>query len=309
MAQDKQQVRLLRFEQDGRFGFKDDKGAIVIQPVYDDARDFACGLAPVNRGAILDYRLRPPKRAGGKWGYVNTRGETVVPLTLAWACEFSDGLAQVSDEEGLRFIDPEGRTVTTLGKVSSAGNFSEGLAPVYVDRSLQKHDWQTRFIDKTGKAIFAVDGYADEFHEGYAILSVRDAADAANRKYGFIDLTGKVVIAPRFAEALRFSEGLAPVRTMKTIVPGTGDAWGYIDKSGEYVLRPGFNEAHNFRNGLATVHVGGALRENEQHSPSTWQGGEWELIDRRGNVLERSKERIESEEPPNPNTRDGGDGR
>ena len=46
-----------------------------------------------------------------------------------------------------------------------------------------------------------------------------------NGKYGFIDSTGKTVIAPQFDSAGLFSEGLARVQI--------GDKWGFIDKTGK----------------------------------------------------------------------------
>lgn len=284
--------RLERFKQGDKFGFKDETGKVVIEPIYDDAGEFVCGLAAVNRGAQVRY-VPLARRDGGKWGYINTQGKVVVPFTLRWAGTFSDGLAQVGDDRGRRFIDTEGKTLITLGDVSQAGNFSEGLAPIYIDRSLQKKGWQTQFIDKKGETVLTVDGYAEGFHEGMAVLIVGDGTADGNGKYGFMDRNGKVVIAAKFAEAHRFSEGLAPVRTKKTTMYGKGDTWGYIDKNGQWVLKPEFNETHEFRNGVARVHVGGTLRRVEFHAPLVWQGGEWRLIDRKGNVLKRSAEWVE----------------
>jgi hypothetical protein len=45
---------------------------------------------------------------------------------------------------------------------------------------------------------------------------------------GFVDTTGKVVIAPRFGAAGRFSEGLAAVREKSE--------WSFIDRSGARVF-------------------------------------------------------------------------
>ena len=244
------------------------------------------------RGSTWHTALRAATAASG--GYINARGELVVPFTLDWAKEFSDGLAQVADDKGQRFIDTEGKTIVTLSEAARAGNFSEGLAPIYLDRSLEKKDWQTRFIDKKGRPVFTVDGYAEEFHEGLAVVGIKEGLGEGERKYGFIDRTGKTAIAAQFAEALRFNEGLAPVRTKKTTgYYGKGDTWGYIDKTGQFVLKPEFNETHEFRNGVARVHVGGTLRQFEFHSPPVWNGGEWRLIDRKGNVLKRSPKWVE----------------
>jgi hypothetical protein len=283
--------QLSRFEKDGRFGFKDDAGHVVIQAVWDDAGEFACGLCPVNQGSALDYTDFPARRHGGKWGYIDAKGHVVIPLALDWATEFSEGLAQVSDGQTRRFINTQGKTVITLDAVSHAGRLSEGLIPVYIDRSLKKQDWQTKFITRKGVSLFTVDGYAREFREGLSVLSVRQGAVTSDSKYGFINHTGKIVIVPQFAEAFDFHEGLAGVRTTKTTGwYGKGDSWGYIDRAGKYVLEPKYNEVHPFRRGVARVHVGGKLREYAVHAPPVWEGGEWKLINRKGEVLKRDSE-------------------
>ncbi len=66
-------------------------------------------------------------------------------------------------------------------------------------------------------------------------------------KYGFIDRTGKMVIAPQFDDAQSFSEGLAPVKV--------GKKWGYINNVGSYVIYPQFDFASVFNDGLAPVNV------------------------------------------------------
>jgi len=286
--------RLVRFEQNDKFGFKDENGRVVIKPTYDDAGDFAFGLAPVNRGARWEF---PGIKDGGKWGYINARGKVIVPLRFSYAHEFSDGLAWVCDDRGERYLDPEGKTLIRLPEGTSGGDFREGVAPVRVDRSLQNKDWQTRFINKAGETVFVVDGYADEFHEALAVLQVSHETDLETFKYGFIDHTGKVVIAPQFAQALHFNEGLAPVIGTGTAADPSAEAWGYIDKSGNYVLKPQFNQADHFRNGIARVHIGGTWVEVwDWVGPPIYAGGEWQLIDAKGNVLRRREEWIPYED-------------
>jgi hypothetical protein len=284
---------LVRFEQNDKFGFRDETGKVVIEPIYDDAQDFTFGLAPVNIGAKWEF---PGVRNGGKWGYINAEGKIVVPLTLTFAYKFSDGLALVYDDRGHRYIDPEGRTILALGD-ASCGDFREGAAPVH-DWSFTHRDWQTKFIDKKGTTLFVVNGYAEVFHEGLAVLVVNDGANAGKKRYGFIDHVGKAVIAPQFAEALAFSDGLAAVRAKNTTGHrGMGNTWGYIDRSGKYVIEPRFNESHCFLNGVARAHVGGKMMVATD-IPSWWEGGEWQLIDKQGNVLKRSDRWLRYEDAP-----------
>ncbi len=72
-------------------------------------------------------------------------------------------------------------------------------------------------------------------------------------KWGYIDLTGRVAVSPRFDEAARFSEGLAPVRAGKQL--------GYADATGKLVLVPAFGPAggtlhRRFSGGRAMVRSG-----------------------------------------------------
>ncbi len=279
---------LYYFHEGDRWGFKDQTGAVIVPAMYDDVRRFAYGRAPVNRGAVRDL---PGLKDGGEWGYIDTRGEVIVPLTLRDAREFSEGLALVWDRSGARYIDTEGRTVI-LAESDTAGDFSEGLAPVYMDRSREGKDWQTRFIDARGKTVLVVEGYAHEFHEGLSVLTVSPPGSDGPPMHGFINMRGDLVIRARFAQASAFSEGLAAVRAAGAGARGQDGLCGYIDPNGRYAIEPRFNEAHQFRFGMAIVHVGGTLRVTEE-SPSFWEGGEWWLIDRRGEALTRGATYLE----------------
>jgi peptidoglycan-N-acetylglucosamine deacetylase len=288
-AQEPASITLVRFEQGGKFGFKDIRGKTVLAPRWDDAREFCGSLAAVNEGAVYFH--------GG--GFGRWKGKMVVPVTLDHAEDFSEGRALVRDDKGERFIDTAGRTVFSLPEGASAQNFREGLVPVHLKRSTHQYGWQTRYLDHGGTTVFTADGFGEEFHEGMASFSITSADGKKDgRKCGYIDRTGAVVIAPAFAEALEFHEGLAAVRTEKTAkdgidVYGKGDHWGFIDKSGRYVIEPVFNEAHEFRKGIARVHTGGKLKFISPHLPLAWDGGEWQLITKEGTVLKRSAEWLE----------------
>jgi len=71
-----------------------------------------------------------------------------------------------------------------------------------------------------------------------------------NKKWGYIDNTGKIVIEPQFASAEKFSEGLA-------VVEVGNRTYGYINESGQFVINPQFRDnAGHFSEGLAVVAVG-----------------------------------------------------
>lgn len=66
-----------------------------------------------------------------------------------------------------------------------------------------------------------------------------------NGQSGYIDSSGKVVIAPQFDHAEAFSEGLGAVSVKAK--------WGYIDANGNRVIRAIFSRAQPFHDGVAIV--------------------------------------------------------
>jgi hypothetical protein len=85
--------------------------------------------------------------------------------------------------------------------------------------------------------------YQGPFYDGLARVKM-------NKKWGFIDSTGGVVVSPKYNEVGNFSDGLARVRM--------GQKWGLIDKSGKEIKRPMFDWIYDFENGKAKVIAGGS---------------------------------------------------
>ena len=63
-----------------------------------------------------------------------------------------------------------------------------------------------------------------------------------DKKFGYMDQTGRMVIHPRFDGVGEFSEGLAHVLI--------GGKTGYIDESGKMVIPPQFDLATGFSEGM-----------------------------------------------------------
>jgi WD40 repeat protein len=86
------------------------------------------------------------------------------------------------------------------------------------------------------------------------IVSCATAPSGMNRAirqeggYGYVDAAGKVVVAPTYAEAEDFSEGLAKIRV--------GKLYGYVDATGAIIIQPAYDEAYKFNEGLALVKRG-----------------------------------------------------
>jgi len=85
--------------------------------------------------------------------------------------------------------------------------------------------------------------------------------------FGFMDMTGKIIIPQEYEGADRFSQGLAPVKK--------NDLWGYINKKGEVVIPFQFKSAKPFSDNpvLAAVEI---------TNPEVNEKG-WGFIDLKGN--------------------------
>jgi hypothetical protein len=97
-----------------------------------------------------------------------------------------------------------------------------------------------------------------------------------NKKWGYIDKTGRLIIPFKFDSAGYFSEGLAAV--------GIGDETGYIDKTGKFVIPPQAYLGYPFSERLAIVVLG----------PFESKGGrllyKYGYIDRSGNMVIQPRE-------------------
>ena len=262
-----QNKTLFRIEQDGKVGFINNTGKIIIKPQFDDGWGFDEGLAPV--------------RIGEDWGYIDETGKVIIKPQFFQASNFSEGIASVGVYFNKRkiidsmvgyysYINKTGKLITNQ-RFGVGSSFSEGLASVLTK------DYKHGFMDKDGKIVF-FDTYG-HFHNGLALFKTR--GNMPDSKAGYVDKNGKIVIEAKYRDGEDFSEGLACVLTDK----GAGfidtqgnvvidfkftycrefseglaavyihDKWGFINKTGETIIEPQFAETEPFSDGVAIVRV------------------------------------------------------
>ncbi|MCE5309912.1 MAG: WG repeat-containing protein [Acidobacteriales bacterium] len=104
-----------RFRRDGKVGFFNTRGTVVIKPAYAYAMPFSEGLAAVCDGCIemLEGEHRAVK--GGKWGFIDRRGVLVIPLQFLDAGSFQNGRARVLAVAGWRYIGKDGKAAEQEG--------------------------------------------------------------------------------------------------------------------------------------------------------------------------------------------------
>ena len=267
-----------------RWGFVDEHGATAIAPRFDGVGDFSEGLAAVLAGGRLGYidmtgaLVIPPQFVGDRLadapfsnglaavtnvrsqrGYVDRHGRAVIPFRYTFAAPFAGDRARVAvpgpgGALAFGYIDRAGASIVQP-HFTAARDFAEGFAAV-IDGS------HAAFIDPSGKAVITLessdlppcagsdDGMPGSFSEGLAAVRV-------GCQWGFIDRTGAIAIPPGYANAGRFSGGVAPVNA--------GDAsqakWGYIDRQGQMIIAAQFSTAAPFAGALALVQMGGSDEE------------------------------------------------
>lgn len=263
----------------GSWGLIDNTGQEVLSPKYFDIWSFHEGLASVNSGGSLPAGYAGPGTyvtiiKGGKWGFINTMGNEVIPLQYDGVGYFSEGLAVVERNKKAGFVNTSGAEVIPL-IYDYAFEFTGGLAMV------ERND-KWGFINQEGKEIVPVK-YDDTnyFYEGLAVIQL-------NGKYGYVNKKGEEVIAPIYEYANDFAAGKAEVtlngqrisidQTGKQITDAKEYAWvkpyyeglrvfavnrngrtycGYEDEFGREVVSPQYDWAGRFSEGYAWVELNG----------------------------------------------------
>ena len=241
---------LFPISMNGKWGYIDRSGRVVIKPQFDSARFFREGRARINEWGEGPNGF-PMGASGGKKtsGYIDKTGRIVISLPANYRkYDFYEGLAtvcrQVRDSVWkCGFIDVSGRTVIGF-QFDEAEAFSQGLAAVRVGE-------QWGYINKFGRYVIQprFTGFADGFREGLA--AVRD-----KEFNGFIDRSGRLVSKLQISELSGYSEGLAAV-LIRRDAQDPHPEWVYIDEKENIILRlgkvPQIKYAFPFSAGMAAV--------------------------------------------------------
>ena len=235
-----------------KIGYINASGQIVIAAQFKDGREFSEGLAAV--------------KIDDKWGYVDKRGSLVITTQFKYVGDFSEGLAQVEiggklgyiDKAGKIVIEPRFRHPEDAWYFDSAkeGDFKDGLANV-------REGMNYLIIDRMGKTVGkCVFDCLTNFSDGMALIR---GYKNGRPVMGYMDKKGMIAIEPKFGDAKKFSEGLAPVRNQ--LVIGSG-GWYFIDHTGQQVIKGQFFYASPFSDGLAAV----AALQTRIHRPHRSNG-------------------------------------
>lgn len=242
------------FEENGKSGFKDENGDIIIPAKFDNADYFINGRAIVTvkeKKGVIDakgnYILEPTydyiddERAGffrletrNRLGFANRDGKIVIPLQYLDAGEVSEGLVWVEKEDALvGFVDMQGKKVIDF-IFDYCGDFSEGLASATKYAQEEGQEDVYGYINKKGNFVIKMDyDEAGDFKEGLAPVSI-------NGKFAYIDTKGQLICQPTYNSAANFSQGLSCVQLE------SDGKYGYADRTGKLVIPYQFESSSEF---------------------------------------------------------------
>ncbi|MGE5703597.1 MAG: WG repeat-containing protein, partial [Clostridia bacterium] len=177
---------LLAFQQqeNGPYGYIDEKGSVVIKPTFSEAQPFQAGRAVVNAAkeitdpnqyGLIDkqgaYRIRPEYNLilmlgegrvsvgkakdaqkpymGSLFAIADTDGRFLTDFRYNDVQDYHDGLASANDDQQTFFIDRQGQIVRNLPVLPGIGSVSLEGNVVRADIELR-----TAYYDRNGKLIW-----------------------------------------------------------------------------------------------------------------------------------------------------------
>lgn len=235
------------------YGYINDKGQFIINPIYEIAYDFNTnGLAVVGEkgkfglinkngkyilksiyDSISDFNEdRAVFILDNYMGVINEKGEIITDEKYNFIGDYKGGRAVIGvtyNSSGYKYgyIDLEGNIIIPPIYLD-ASNFKEGLALV------KKEDGKYSSINSYGKIINTYNyDYVSQYGDGLMVFG-----ESFDGPLGYINIHGKVVIKAKYRIANGFKDNVAVVSESDNF----SGPYGLINKKGKYVYEPIFSD-------------------------------------------------------------------
>jgi hypothetical protein len=227
----------------GRWGFIDSTGAVVIAPRFAEVRPFAGGLAPA--------------REVGHYGYINTAGQFVLPPRYSYAGPFQGNVALVYTDSTLQLIDRTGRQVPLPAAYKRLEWYAQdGLRGFWVGT---RSDFKSQLLTAGGRVLNATwfKEVGKLSNNRLVVTTTAPATDpngpAETELVGAVDGQGKLVIPyRRFDQISTFRNGLATATLyqrvydeksrQECIIDTTGRILSYLSSQKYFIGNEGFSD-------------------------------------------------------------------
>lgn len=270
-ANDFQENGLAIVKIDNKYGVINDKFAFVVRPKYETVMPFSEGLAAVidesgyrvidesgkvltNKsysyiGKYIDSRaVAAGFTKDGKYlyGYLNEKGEEIIPLQFEFAQDFHNRKAVVQVKEKLHaLIDKDGRILQTF-PYETVGPLREGKMAFQKEMNAS-----FGYIDERGEIVIKPQfRTAEPFQDGRAVVSIE--RDRWNR-YGLIDEKGNIIIPLQYDDARLLDSGrVALGKARNEQIPYFTSVYAIAETNGKLLTDFRYYGVMNYERGYAS---------------------------------------------------------
>lgn len=221
--------------QDRKYNFMDSTGHLIANKSYDQARYFHEEIAAV--------------KWKGFWGYIDKKGNTVLPFEYASASSFYKGYAYVVKDKKRLFIDRQGQLYDSLppntpwfnvNRCRTIREFKNGLAAVQIGNY-----WG--FFNQKGNLIIRnTFEEVSDFYEGISRVKKRG-------KYFYINTEGIVVERSKVSSSVKAYFEVDDPAFWYYQVTFEKDKVGLVDDYGNVICEPKYSFIGEFKEGKAVI--------------------------------------------------------
>lgn len=182
--------------------------------------------------------------------------------------EYNNGLCKVQKDGLYGYIDSKGELVIPC-EYNDANDFCNGFAIVGMGKRSELfpglESGEYTYISKNNEKLFELGKYQQlyDFSEGMARVGVVEKSEdewlPGEVKYGYINTNGEEVVCCKYSGAKDFIQGLAAVEE--------DGKWGFIGTDGQVVISTSFYEVYSFGDGIALVN-----RKDDYKDDNDWVG-------------------------------------
>ena len=274
-------------KKDNLFGYVNSSGKFVIRPQFTEALSFDGDRAAVKLGGQPDPYVRSDDLIGNedgeRIGFIDRSGRFAISPRFHCANRFDTGQYAV--------VAKELRVPKAPPQCASKANAKEPVCQASSATSKLKICSGWTIIDRSGNEILP-QTYENLGYQGGDLVAAATVDSQDVERWGYIDFSGKWVVAPEYEIAGPMHEGRALVVKNRSVsitdatgrIVGTRSLqgpgvesnfsegvaigfsvidrerptqYGYVDLAGAFVIQPQFDAARSFSEGLAPVSIAG----------------------------------------------------
>ncbi len=229
-----------------KYGFLNNKGKVIIQPIYSYGSDFFKGKSNIILDTIPGLVFIDGKQLlfpeysktywyydelglavkNKKYGFINTKGEIIIPIEYDNAFPFFQNYTSVKKNDKWNYIDKNGNIIFPDSLIFNYRPIIDNKA-VFMKKNIK--------VEKT-KKMQSEDG-------SRTFVEFLNKTEKYQLKEGLIDTNGNIILEPKFDEISGYYQnGYMRVRN--------NGKTGIIDEKGEIIIPIEYDDISDFKNSV-----------------------------------------------------------